>query len=75
MTEFKVLIDDTVVRQLGRDTIDEQLIVFTRRLQMKAIADDLLPDLEQDDLMNDPAWQLAREQAFRERGHHYLRQP
>jgi hypothetical protein len=42
MTEFKVLIDDQVVRQLGRDTIDEQLIVFSRRLQMKAIAVDLL---------------------------------
>lgn len=74
MTEFKILIDDQVVRQLGRDTIDEQLIVFSRRLQMKAIATDLLADSQEGDVTTDPAWQQAREQAFRERGYQYLRE-
>ena len=66
MTEFKVMVEDELVATLGQEAIEQSLRNFVERLNLKAAAQDALAGLDEIDLENDPQWQVAREEAWKE---------
>ena len=66
MTEFTITIEDDLVASLGEAAIEQSLHRFVERLNLKAAAEGSLHELQSIDLENDPQWQLAREEAWKE---------
>lgn len=71
--EFTVTIESEVVNVLGADKVDAFLRDAATRLKLKAAAQEALADLDYfDELVNDPAWQAARQQAWEQEKHRYI---
>jgi hypothetical protein len=64
MTEFKIQLEDSFVQQFGYAEVDNYLKELVRKLYLKMAAQEILQDLEEIDLENDPQWQSARKSAW-----------
>jgi hypothetical protein len=63
--EFTITIELEVIDILGPDQVNAFLQDAAVRLRLKAAAQDALSEIDYfDDLVNDPDWQLARQQAW-----------
>jgi len=71
MTEFKVQLDDQVVRALGYHRIEEYINKHLVQMILKMSSQELLRDLEETDLENDEQWKIAREEAWKSQSHKY----
>lgn len=71
--EFTVTVESEVVDVLGADTVNLFLQDAATRLKLKAAAQEALADLDYfDQLINDPQWQVARQQAWEQDKHRYI---
>lgn len=68
MTEFKVQLDDKLVQTLGYTTIEKYLKAYLNQIILKISSQDVLNDLKDIQLENDPKWSIAREGAWKEQG-------
>lgn len=73
MTEFKVQLDDKLVQTLGYTTIENALKAYLNQFILKVSSQDVLDDLKDIQLENDPRWSIAREGAWKEQGYKYQR--
>lgn len=73
MTEFKVQLDDKLVQTLGYGTIEKYLKAYLNQIILKISSQDVLNDLKDIQLENDPRWSIAREGAWKEQGYKYQR--
>jgi len=72
--EFTVTVDAKVIDVLGADKVNAFLQDAATKLKLKAAAQEALADLTYfDELVNDPAWQIAREQAWAQEKQFYQR--
>jgi hypothetical protein len=70
--EFMVTVDYEVIDVLGADKVNAFLQDAATRLKLKAAAQEALADLTYfDELVNDLAWQTAREQAWAQEKQYY----
>ena len=70
--EFTITIEPDVIDALGVDQVSAFLKDAASKLKLKAAAQESLGDLTYfDELVNDPAWKTAREQAWEQEKHHY----
>ena len=70
--EFTVSIEPEVIDVLGVDKVGAFLRDAATRLKLKAAAQEALADLDYfDELVNDPDWQTARDQAWDQEKHRY----
>ena len=58
MTEFKIQLEDSFVQQYGYSKVDAYLKEFVKKLSLKIAAQELLHDIKEIDLENDPQWKL-----------------
>lgn len=71
--EFTVTIEPEVIEVLGTDKVTAFLQDAVTRLKLKAAAQEALADLDYfDELVNDPAWRMARQQAWDQEKHRYI---
>ncbi len=73
-TELTIAIDNSLMETIGKSEIEKSLQEWLVRLQLKAAAKDVLDDLAEFDLTNDPQWQVARELAWKQEEAKYLTQ-
>lgn len=71
MTEFKISLEDQIVKSIGYNKIEDYLNKNINQIILKLAAQDVLNDLENLDLNNDDKWNLAREAAWKEQGKRY----
>lgn len=71
MIEFKVEIEENVVQQVGYQEVERYLQEFAQQLILKIAAQEVLDDLKNVDLENDPQWQMARNLAWEKEKHKY----
>jgi hypothetical protein len=64
MTEFKIKVEDELVAALGKEKIEKYISFMIEQLKVKAAAQDVLESLSGTDLVNDPAWKQARNEAW-----------
>lgn len=57
-------ISDELLEEVGREEVEKEMQEAVRRLERRQIARELLHDLDDIDLSNDPAYQKAREEAW-----------
>ncbi|RZM14981.1 MAG: hypothetical protein EOO88_43860 [Pedobacter sp.] len=71
--EFTVTIDPEVIDILGADKVNAFLQDAATSLRIKAAAQESLADIDYfDELVNDPKWQQARQQAWDQDKHRYI---
>lgn len=71
--EFTVTIEPAVIDVLGADKVSAFLQDAATRLRLKAATQEALADLDYfDELVNDPEWQTARQQAWEQEKHRYI---
>ncbi len=69
--EFTVIVEPEIIDVLGIDNVNAFLQDAAARLKLKAAAQKALADLDYfDELVNDPQWQSARQQAWEQQKHH-----
>lgn len=71
MIEFKIEIEENIVQQVGYQEVERYLQEFAQQLILKIAAQEVLDDLKNVDLENDPQWQMARNLAWQEEQHKY----
>ena len=64
MTEFKIQLEYSLVQQFGYEEVDDYLKELVKKLHLKMAAQEILQDLKEIDLENDPQWQSARKSAW-----------
>ncbi len=64
-------IDEQLVADLGREEVDREFKKAIERLERRQLARQMADDLKDIDLTNDPDWQRAREEAWKQYGHRY----
>ncbi len=64
-------IDEQLVAYLGREAVDQEFKKAIERLERRQLARQMADDLKDIDLTNDPDWQRAREEAWKQYGHRY----
>ncbi|GAB2566351.1 hypothetical protein [Spirosoma areae] len=70
--EFMVTVEPEVIDVLGADKVSAFLKDAATKLKLKAAAQETLADLDYfNELVNDPQWQTARQQAWEQEKHHY----
>lgn len=70
--EFAITVEPAVVDVLGADKVGAFLRDAATRLKLKAAAQETLSDLDYfDELVNDPKWQTARDQALDQEKYRY----
>ncbi len=70
--EFTVTIEPEIIDVLGADKVSAFLNDAATKLKLKAAAQETLADLTYfDELVNDPQWQTARQQAWEQEKHRY----
>lgn len=72
MVEFKILLEETLVKAYGRTEIERYLQEIAHQALLKFAAQGILADLETIHLENDDAWKLARELAWTQESHKYI---
>jgi hypothetical protein len=72
MTEFKIQLEDSLVQKFGYAEVDNYLKELVKKLYLKMAAQEILQDLEEIDLENDPQWQNARSSAWEQEKAKYL---
>ena len=71
MVEFKIQLDESVVKSVGHKQVETHLQDFVKKMLLKTAAQDVLEDLESIDLQNDKEWQTARHLAWQQEKHKY----
>ena len=71
MTEFKIQVDDKVVKDFGKDSLERFFQEFYTQALLKLAARDILKDWN-DEEIDDKQWQFARERAWQKNGHYFL---
>ena len=74
MVEFKVQLEESLVKTWGYQAIEQQLQALAQKTVLKLAAQDILEDLSGIDLKNDKEWQLARDLAWQQEKHRYTKQ-
>ena len=70
--EFIVTVDSKIIDVLGVDKVNAFLQDAATNLKLKVAAQEALADLTYfDELVNDPVWQTAREQAWAQEKQYY----
>lgn len=70
--EFMITVEPEVVDVLGVDKVSAFLKDAATKLKLKAASQEALADLNYfDELVNDPQWQTARQQAWEQEKHRY----
>jgi hypothetical protein len=64
MTEFKIQLEDSLVQRFGYAEVDNYLKELVKNLYLKISAQDILENINDLDLVNDPQWQIARSSAW-----------
>ena len=72
MTEFKIQLEDSLVQRFGYAEVDNYLKELVKKLHLKMAAQEILKDLEEIDLENDPQWQVARNEAWEQEKSKYI---
>ena len=72
MTEFKIQLENSFVQQYGYSKVYTYLKEFVKKLSLKIAAQELLQDLEEIDLENDPQWKIARSEAWEQEKGKYI---
>lgn len=73
MVEFKVQLEESIVQTWGYQAIEHQLQDLAQKAVLKLAAQDILEDLPSIDLENDKEWQLARDLAWQQEKHKYIK--
>ncbi len=73
MKELTIQVDDKLIKILGYSTIEQQLQEFVNQLYLKISAREMLKEIQNIDLENDPKWKVARELAWKEENHKYVK--
>jgi len=73
MKELTIKVDDKLVKLLGYSTIEQQVQDFTNRLYLKISAQEMLKEIQDIDIENDPKWHIARELAWKQESQKYLK--
>ncbi|ADB36385.1 hypothetical protein [Spirosoma linguale] len=69
--EFTVTVDPEVIDVLGADQVSAFLNDAATKLKLKVAAKEALADINYfDELVNDPTWEKARQQAWEQEQHH-----
>lgn len=69
--QITVEVEDHVIESLGYERVKELLSDSAAHLEMKIAALDILEELSKNDPMQDPAWPIARKQAWEQEKHKY----
>jgi len=72
MTEFKIQLEDSLVQRFGYEEVDNYLKELVKKLYLKISAQEILQDINEIDLENDPQWQTARNNAWEQEKSKYL---
>ena len=59
-------IDEQLVADLGQEEVEREFKKTIERLELRKLARQMAEDLQDIDLSNDPDWQKAREQAWKQ---------
>ena len=73
MKEIKISIDDTLIDTFGYSLIETKLQDFVSILLVKFSAMEILKDIENIDIANDPEWLKARDLAWEQEKNKYLK--
>ena len=73
MQEIKIQIDEKLVQSFGFSSIEQQIQDFISKLYLKASAQEMLKGIKNIDLENDKKWQVARELAWKQENHRYIK--
>ncbi len=73
MKEIKIRIDDMLIDTFGYSLIETKLQDFVSILLVKFSAMEILKDLENIDIANDPEWLNARDLAWEQEKNKYLK--
>ena len=73
-TQLTVTIEESVLNAIGKTEVEKSLQAWLIRLQIQAAAKEILEDLPDYDLINDPEWQTARELAWKQEKPKYVAQ-
>lgn len=65
-TQLTITIEESLLNAIGKGEIEKSLQEWLTRLQLKAAAKEILEDLPEYDLSNDPEWQAARVLAWQQ---------
>ncbi len=65
-TQLTITIEESLLNAIGKGEIEKSLQEWLTRLQLKAAAKEILEDLPEYDLSNDPQWQAARALAWQQ---------
>ena len=72
--QITIEVEDSLIETLGYERVKDLLSDSAAHLEMKIAAQEILNELAEADLMDDPAWTIAREQAWEQEKHKYLSQ-
>ncbi|QDK78256.1 hypothetical protein EXU85_06450 [Spirosoma sp. KCTC 42546] len=73
--QITIEVEDSVVESLGYERVKDLLSDSATHLEMKVAALEILKELTENDPVQDPDWKAAREQAWEQEKHKYLRTP
>lgn len=73
-TQLTITIEESVLNAIGKTEVEKSLQAWLTRLQIQAAAKEILEDLPDYDLTNDPEWQTARELAWMQEKLKYVAQ-
>ncbi len=71
MTEFKIQVDDKIVRDFGKDILEHFFQEYYSKAILKLAAKEILKDWD-DAEIQDKQWQSARERAWNKHGHYFI---
>jgi len=73
MRELKIQIDDKLIQTYGYSNIEQQVLDFINKMYLKISAQEMLKGIQEIDLENDEKWQAARELAWKQENHRYIK--
>jgi len=71
MTEFKIQVDDKVVKDFGKDNLEHFFQEFYAKALLKLAAKEILKDWNDNEIY-DKDWNIARERAWHKQSHYFL---
>ena len=71
MVEFKVQVEEDIVKEYGKDTLEKYLQEYLTKAIFKLAAKEIIDDLKTIDI-KDNSWLRAREKALNNYGKHYF---
>lgn len=71
--QVTIEVEDSVIETLGYERVRDLLHDSAAHLEMKIAVQEILDELTIADPMDDPAWAIAREQAWEQEKQNYLR--